>query len=156
MNTKLTFITTAVTAALLLTGCGKGGDGGASGGGGSSGSKKTVANIGSDTMVNLAAAWAEAYGSVDKNTLIEVNGGGSGVGIKGLINGTADLANSSRHISDKEKVELKEKRNVDSKEFIVGFDALSIYVHKDNPINEISMEQLAEIYRADGKISKWT
>ena len=154
MKTKLTFITTvAVAATLVLSGCGKGGDGA---NGGSGGTKKTVANIGSDTMVNLAAAWAEAYGAVDKNTLIEVNGGGSGVGVKGLINGTADLANSSRHMSDKEKEELKAKRNVDAKEFIVGFDALSIYVHKDNPLNEISIDQLAEIYSANGKITKWS
>src|SRR5687767_6127630 len=154
MKTKLTFITTVAAAAtLILSGCGKSGDGA---GGGSSGEKKTVANIGSDTMVNLAAAWAEAYGDVDKNTLIEVGGGGSGVGIKGLINGTAELANSSRHIEDKEKAELKEKRNLDAKEYTVGFDALSVYVHKDNPINEISIEQLGDIYRADGKITKWS
>jgi phosphate transport system substrate-binding protein len=149
---KKSFITAvAAAAAIVLSGCGKGGDGGSSGG-----EKKTVANIGSDTMVNLAAQWAEAYGEVDKNTLIEVNGGGSGVGIKGLINGTAELANSSRHIEEKEKTELKEKRSADPVEFVVGFDALAIYVHKDNPINEITMEQLAEIYRADGKVTKWS
>ena len=107
-------------------------------------------------MVNLAAAWAEAYGAVDKTVVIEVNGGGSGVGIKGLINGTTELANSSRHIEDKEKAELKEKRQLDSKEFLVAFDALSIYVHKDNPMTEITMEQLAELYRSDGKITKWS
>lgn len=145
-----------LAAGLILTGCGKSDSGTGGAGGSSSGPKKTVANIGSDTMVNLAAAWAEAYGAVDKSTVIEVNGGGSGVGIKGLINGTAELANSSRHIEDKEKVELKEKRQLDSKEFVVGFDALSIYVHKDNPLNEISMEQLAELYRSDGKITKWS
>src|SRR5688572_622540 len=141
-----------LAAGLFLSGCGKSG----SSDGSSGGKKTTVANIGSDTMVNLAAAWAEAYSAVDKNTVIEVNGGGSGVGIKGLINGTAELANSSRHIEDKEKVELKEKRQLDAKEFVVGFDALSIYVHKDNPLNEITMEQLADIYRADGKITKWS
>jgi len=141
-----------LAAGLFLSGCGKSG----SSDGSSGGKKTTVANIGSDTMVNLAAAWAEAYSAVDKNTVIEVNGGGSGVGIKGLINGTAELANSSRHIEDKEKAELKEKRQLDAKEFVVGFDALSIYVHKDNPLNEITMEQLAEIYRADGKITKWS
>lgn len=140
---------------LILTGCGKKAD---SAGGGTppSGPKKTVANIGSDTMVNLAAAWAEAYGAIDKSTVIEVNGGGSGVGIKGLLNGTAEIANSSRHMEDKEKAELKEKRQLDAKEFVVGFDALSIYVHKDNPLNEITMEQLGDIYRSDGKITKWS
>lgn len=140
----------ALAAALVLTGCGK------SGTSEGSGKKTTVANIGSDTMVNLAAAWAEAYGAIDKSVLIEVNGGGSGVGIKGLINGTCDLANSSRHIEDKEKTELKEKRQLDSKEFTVAFDALSIYVHKDNPLNEITVEQLADLYRSDGKITKWS
>jgi len=140
----------ALAAALVLTGCGK------SGTSEGSGKKTTVANIGSDTMVNLAAAWAEAYGAIDKSVLNEVNGGGSGVGIKGLINGTCDLANSSRHIEDKEKTELKEKRQLDSKEFTVAFDALSIYVHKDNPLNEITVEQLADLYRSDGKITKWS
>lgn len=139
---------TTLAAALLLAGCGKSG--------GDSGKKTTIANIGSDTMVNLAAAWAEAYAAVDKTVLIEVNGGGSGVGIKGLINGTTELANSSRHIEDKEKEELKTKRQLDSKEFLIAFDALSIYVHKDNPLNEITVEQLADIYRSDGKITKWS
>jgi len=143
-----------VATSLFLGGCGKSDSSG--GGDGAAAKRHTVANIGSDTMVNLAAAWAEAYGAVDKSTIIEVNGGGSGVGIKGLINGTCELANSSRHIEDKEKVELKEKRQLDSQEFVVGFDALSIYVHKDNPLNEITMEQLADIYRSDGKITKWS
>jgi phosphate transport system substrate-binding protein len=150
MKNKLITSTLAIAAAAALVGCGK------SGGDAATGKKTTVANIGSDTMVNLAAAWAEAYSAVDKSTVIEVNGGGSGVGIKGLINGTAELANSSRHIEDKEKVELKEKRQLDAKEFIVGFDALAVYVHKDNPINEITMEQLSDIYRSDGKITKWS
>lgn len=147
----------AAAATFALTGCGKGGDNSSAGGDTSGGGKKTtIANIGSDTMVNLAAAWAEAYAAVDKTVAIEVNGGGSGVGIKGLLNGTAELANSSRHMEDKEKAELKEKRQLDAKEFVVGFDALSIYVHKDNPINEITMEQLGDIYRSDGKITKWS
>ena len=160
MNTKLNrgalCAVTTLAAALLLAGCGKSGSDATSGGGAPSGKKTTIANIGSDTMVNLAAAWAEAYGAVDKTVVIEVNGGGSGVGIKGLLNGTAELANSSRHIEDKEVAELKEKRQLDSKEFFVGFDALSIYVHKDNPINEITMEQLNQIYGATGTVTKWS
>lgn len=142
-----------LAVSLLLIGCGQSGTDAS---GGASGKKTPIANIGSDTMVNLAAAWAEAYAAVDKTVLIEVNGGGSGVGIKGLINGTTELANSSRHIEPKEKEELKAKRNLDAKEFLIAYDALSIYVHKDNPLNEITVEQLAEIYRADGKISKWS
>lgn len=121
-----------------------------------SGPKKTIANIGSDTMVNLAAAWAEAYGQIDKSVSVEVNGGGSGQGMAALINGTCDVANSSRHIEEKETAELKAKANKEAKEFLVGYDALSIYVHKDNPLNEISMEQLGDIYREGGKITKWS
>ena len=160
MNTKLNrgalCAVTTLAAALLLAGCSKSGSDATSGGSAPSGKKTTIANIGSDTMVNLAAAWAEAYGAVDKTVVIEVNGGGSGVGIKGLLNGTAELANSSRHIEDKEVAELKEKRQVDSKEFLVAFDALSIYVHKNNPMTEITMEQLADIYGAEGKTTKWS
>jgi phosphate transport system substrate-binding protein len=152
-NTSLIKNTLALglVAGIALTGCNKP----ATQGGDAPVKKKTVSNIGSDTMVNLAAAWAEAYGAVDKTVLIEVNGGGSGVGVKGLINGTAELANSSRHMEDKEKAELKAKRQLDAQEFIVGFDALSIYVHKDNPMTEITMEELGELYRSDGKITRW-
>jgi phosphate transport system substrate-binding protein len=139
-----------LSAGLFFLGCSKSGPDSSAGG-----AKATIANIGSDTMVNLAAAWAEAYAAVDKTALIEVNGGGSGVGVKGLINGTCELANSSRHMEAKEKEELKAKRGLEAKEFTIAFDALSIYVHKDNPMNEISVEQLAEIYRADGKITQW-
>jgi len=148
-------VATALIATLAAVGCGKS-DSTSTSGGSSAGPKTTIANIGSDTMVNLAAAWAEAYGAVDKSVLIEVNGGGSGVGLKGLINGTCELANSSRHIEEKETAEIKAKRNTEAKQFTVAFDALSIYVHKDNPITEISLEQLAEIYRSYGKTTKWS
>lgn len=145
------FILTALIAAtsLGITGCGKkGGD-----------SKKagtTIANVGSDTMLQLGMAWSEAYKKKVPDVNVEVNGGGSGVGIAGLINGSVDLANSSKAIEDKEKEDLKTKQSKEAKEFMVGFDALSIYVHKDNPLNEISIEELAEIYKEGGKIRKWS
>lgn len=145
------FILTALIAAtsLGITGCGKkGGD-----------SKKagtTIANVGSDTMLQLGMAWSEAYKKKVPDVNVEVNGGGSGVGIAGLINGSVDLANSSKAIEDKEKEDLKTKQSKEAKEFMVGYDALSIYVHKDNPLNEISIEELAEIYKEGGKIRKWS
>lgn len=118
--------------------------------------KKTVQNLGSDTMVNLAQAWAEEYGKVDKSISIEVSGGGTGTGIAGLINGTIDLANCSRKLEPEEVEKAKKNTGKDPEEFMVGYDALSVYVHKSSPLTEISLEQLAEIYGENPKITKWS
>ena len=141
----------AFTLSLALSACNKSGDSTQE-----TQKKTTITNIGSDTMVNLAIAWAEAYGKVDSTVSVEVNGGGSGQGVAALIQGTCDIANCSRTFEEKEIAELKQKRNADAKEHMVGYDALSIFVHKDNPINEISLQQLGDIYRADGKLTKWS
>ncbi len=117
--------------------------------------KQSIQNIGSDTMVNLAQAWAEEYAKVDPATSVEVSGGGSGVGMAALLNGTADIANSSRHI-EAEETEKAKKSGHDPKEFMIGYDGLAIYVHKDNPITEISMEDLGEIFREGGKFGTWS
>jgi len=144
-------LTAACLAALLFApGCGQ--SGGASG----AGERQTIANVGSDTMLQLAMAWSETYKKTEPSVNVEVNGGGSGVGIAGLINGSVDLANSSRALEEKEVADLRAKQNKEPKEFMVGYDALSVYVHKDNPLDEISMEQLAEIYKKDGKIRDWS
>lgn len=148
MNRIITLSFAALAAtSLMLTGCGKKSDGGSS---------TKIANVGSDTMLQLGMAWSEAYKAKVPGVNVEVNGGGSGVGIAGLINGSVDLANSSKAIEDKEKEDLKAKQGKEAKEFMVGYDALSIYVHKDNPLNEISIEELAEIYKEGGKIRKWS
>ena len=115
---------------------------------------KAIQNTGSDTMVNLAQAWAEAYGTVDPGVSVEVSGGGSGVGIAALLNGTADIANSSRTMDSLEMAKAKGAA-LDPKEFLVAFDGLAIYVHKDNPLEQISIEELGEIYREGGKIDSW-
>jgi len=118
--------------------------------------KETIQNIGSDTMVNLAQAWAEEYAKVAPNVSVEVSGGGSGVGVAALINGTADVANCSRKLEDKELADAKAKHGgVEPKEFLVGYDGLAIYVHTDNPLEEIAMEELAEIYKEGGKLETW-
>lgn len=111
---------------------------------------------GSDTMVNLAQAWAEAYRKVDPSVSVEVGGGGSGVGIAALINGTVDLANSSRDMKPDERTKARNQHGKEVSELIVGYDALAIYVHKSNPLAEISIEQLASIYSEDGKLLKWS
>ena len=135
---------------VLVAGCG------GSGGTGGGSSAQTIANVGSDTMLQLAMAWSEAYKALEPGVSIEVSGGGSGVGIAGLINESVDLANSSRAFEEKEAAELRAKLGKEPMGVTVGYDALSIYVHKDNPLDEITMEQLAEIYSRDGKIRKWS
>lgn len=119
------------------------------------GDRTVIQNKGSDTLVNVAQAWAEAYKEVDSSTAIAVTGGGSGTGISALINGTVDLANSSRKIEPKE-TEAAGKNNVTPVEFTVGHDALAIFVHRDNPLKEVTREQLIEIYGEGGKAEKWS
>jgi phosphate transport system substrate-binding protein len=139
-----------LAAALVAPGCGKKAEEGAKPAGG----KETLQDIGSDTMVNLAQAWAEAYAAVDPAVSVEVSGGGSGVGIAALLNGTANIANASRTMDSLEIAKAK-AAGMDPKEFLVGYDGLAIYVHKDNPLNEISIEELGEIYREGGNIDHW-
>ncbi|MBM4155533.1 MAG: phosphate ABC transporter substrate-binding protein [Lentisphaerae bacterium] len=137
--------------AVLVAGCG-GGGGTASG----PGARTTIANIGSDTMLNLAAAWAEAYDRVDPSVSVEVSGGGSGQGAAALINGSCDVANCSRKLEEREAGEIRSRRSREPKEHIVGYDALSIFVHRSNPLEEISVEDLGEMYRDGGTITRWS
>jgi phosphate transport system substrate-binding protein len=135
-------------ANLWLAGCGRNSDGGAP--------KTAVQNIGSDTMVNLAQAWAEAYAPVDAAVSVEVSGGGSGIGVAALINGTCDIANCSRKLEPEEVEKCNARHGHDPKEYLVGYDALALYVHPSNPLNEISLEEISEIYREGGKVDKWS
>lgn len=127
----------------------------AAGCGGSGSGRTVIQNKGSDTLVNVAQAWAEAYGTVDPNVAVAVTGGGSGTGIAAIINGTVDIASSSRAISDEER-ELAAARGQEPVEFVVGYDALAVFVHLDNPIESISIEQLAGIYGEGGTLVSWT
>ena len=99
--------------------------------------KQTIKNIGSDTMVNLAQAWAEAYAKVEPSVSVEVSGGGSGIGVAALLNGTCDIANSSRKLEPEEVEKCKAKHGHEPKECLVGYDALSIYVHPSNPTAQL-------------------
>jgi phosphate transport system substrate-binding protein len=151
---------TAVTG-LLWAGCNKsapegGGAGTTSPGAPAASSAATIQVKGSDTMVNLAQAWAEEYKKVEPTVNVEVSGGGSGVGIAALTKGTIDIADASRNMKPSEIDEAKKNTGKEPKEFIVGFDALAIYVHKDNPLNEITVDQIAEIYKEGGAITKWS
>lgn len=111
----------------------------------------TIQNKGSDTMVNLALAWAEKYQSLHPEVNVSVTGGGSGTGIAALANNTVDIANASRAI----KPEEVEAMPADQKpvEFIVARDAIAVIVNPSNPVNELTLQQISDIY--SGKIDNW-
>jgi phosphate transport system substrate-binding protein len=117
--------------------------------------ENAVKITGSDTMVNLAQAWAEAFRQNHPDISPQIKGGGSGMGIAALCSGKIQIATASRPMKPKE-IELAAKNTgKQPKEFIVGSDALAVYVHKDNPIETISIEDLAEIYGEGGKLTHW-
>ena len=114
-----------------------------------------IQNIGSDTMVNLAQAWAEEYATVEPAVSVEVSGGGTGTGVAALINGTADIANCSRQMEPGEISKVSAADGQKPKENIVGYDALAIFAHKGNPLEEITIERLAAIYSEKGQVRSW-
>ncbi len=117
-------------------------------------SRALLQNKGSDTLVNVAQAWAEAYGSVNANVAVAVTGGGSGTGISALINGTVDIANASREMRESE-IEASQARGIDPVQHIVGYDALAVFLHSDNPIDAFTFGQLAAIYGEGGAFESW-
>jgi phosphate transport system substrate-binding protein len=116
------------------------------------GSQRTIQNKGSDTLVNLALAWAEAYQDVAPTVLIAVTGGGSGTGIAALINGTVDIANASRQMSA-EEIATARSRGIDPVELPVAVDALAVIVNPANPVTNLTIDQLADIFT--GRITNW-
>lgn len=135
--------------ALGLGGCGKKDGGGDS-------EKSVISTSGSDTMVNLAQMWAEEYQKVRPDVSVEVAGGGSGVGIRDMMQGIVDIANASREMKDSERQQTEKNTGKAPVEWVVGYDALAIYVHKNNPIEELTLEQLAQIYGEGGTVTKWS
>ena len=119
-------------------------------------SQVIIKNKGSDTMVNLAQAWAEMYTEVTTKASVEVSGGGSGTGVASLINGTVNIANCSRQIRPSELELATQNTGKAPQEFIVGYDALAVYVHHDTPIDKIAITELAEIYGESGTITLWS
>lgn len=111
-----------------------------------------IQNTGSDTLVNLALAWAERYMPEHPGVRISVTGGGSGTGIAALINGTTDIANASRALK-KEEFDAARKNGITPVEFAVARDAIAIVVNPANPVNGLTLPQLSDIYQ--GKITNW-
>jgi phosphate transport system substrate-binding protein len=146
----------AVVFALVMTGCVRGGSGGSgTAGGGSAGDSAGSGSIrvaGSDTMVNMAQAWAEGYMATDPNVQITVKGGGSGTGITALIEGAVDFADASREMKPEEKDKLKAKGGT-AVETKVARDGIAVIVNPANKVTGLTLDQLGRIYR--GEITNW-
>lgn len=144
-NAKLWLL--ALTAvASLLTGCAH-----PNAGAGAAGSGPSLQIKGSDTMVNLGQAWAEAFGA-RTGVQVMITGGGSGTGIAALLSGTCDIAESSRKMEDKELAEAR-KKGITPHEFMVALDGLAVVVNPQNPVDKLTLDQLADIFT--GRITNW-
>jgi phosphate transport system substrate-binding protein len=114
--------------------------------------RRAIQNKGSDTIVNIALAWAEEYRNIDPSVSIAVTGGGSGFGIASLINGTVDIANASRPMKQGE-IEDARANNIEPVEHVIAIDALAIIVNLDNPVSELTIQEISDIYT--GRITNW-
>ncbi len=121
--------------------------------GGAAEKSAAIINKGSDTMVNLALAWAEKYQSLHPEQPISVTGGGSGTGITALANGAVDIANASRAIKP-EEIQAMRANGIDPVEFVVARDAIAIIIHPDNPVERLTLQQISAIY--SGQINNWS
>jgi phosphate transport system substrate-binding protein len=117
------------------------------------GAATSIQDTGSDTLLNLALAWAERYMSENPQVRISVTGGGSGTGIAALINGTVQIANASREMSSEEIAEAK-KNGVSPVKFIVALDGIAVVANKTNPVQGLTLQQLSDMYT--GKLTRWT
>lgn len=111
-----------------------------------------IKNEGSDTLVNLALAWAEQYQKDHPDIQISVTGGGSGTGITALINGTIDIANASRTMNDDE-VSTAIRAGFNPIQFVVSRDAIAVIVNPNNPVSCLTLKQISDIYK--GFITNW-
>lgn len=117
-------------------------------------SNKPLTIKGSDTMVILGQRLAEEYMKKDASAVVQVNGGGSGTGIAALINGTADLAQSSRSMKDDEKEKVAQTRGAAVVEHPVAIDALGVFVNEGNPVKQLTISQIKDIFQ--GKTTNWS
>lgn len=111
-----------------------------------------IENKGSDTLVNLALAWAEAYMAEQPAARISVTGGGTGTGIAAMINGTVDIANASREMKQ-EEIDAAQANGIEPVEYVVARDAIAVVVHPSNPVTGLRLQQISDIYT--GQITNW-
>jgi phosphate transport system substrate-binding protein len=116
-------------------------------------SQEKITVKGSDTMVILAQKWAELYMKNNPSSTIQVTGGGSGVGITALINGTTDICNSSRPMKQTEIEKLKARYNTLGVQIPCAKDGITIFLNEANKVEELSLKQLSDIY--SGKVRNW-
>ncbi len=114
---------------------------------------KKITVKGSDTIVILAQKWAEVYMKSHPETVIQVTGGGSGTGISALINGATDICNSSRPMKQSEMDKLKERYSSLGIEIPCAKDGITIFLNESNPVKELSLKQLSNIF--SGKTKNW-
>lgn len=133
-TTALAFLVLSIGAAFALAGRG-------------------VTVKGSDTMVILGQRWAEQYMNANRGQIIQVTGGGSGTGIAALINGTTDICQSSRPMKQDEKLKLRDRYQSMGVEIPVAKDGLSVYLHESNPVKDLTIDQLKQIYT--GAVTNW-
>lgn len=127
---------------IFFTGCKKRSD-----------AEKTVISIkGSDTMVNLSQKWAEIYMQQNPAVSIQVTGGGSGTGVAALLNETTDIANSSRELKESE-YKTAENKGITPETYEVALDGIAVIVHPSNPLNNLTIQQISDIFT--GKIKNW-
>jgi len=107
---------------------------------------------GSDTMVNLTRLWAESYIKLNPGVSVQINGGGSGIGIASLLNGTGSIATISRELKESE-IQNAKKLNINPKKYVVALDAIAIVVNNQNPLDKLTFNQLRDVF--SGKIKNW-
>jgi phosphate transport system substrate-binding protein len=143
----------AISLALLVAGCACQPPSSANGASNGDSAAQTIENKGSDTLVNLALKWAEVYMREYPDVRLSVTGGGSGTGIAAMINGTVDIANASRAMKQ-EEIEAAEANGITPVEFTVARDAIAVVVYEWNPVDQLTLQQISDIYT--GKITNWS
>jgi len=142
MKRTLTIIMTVLLFSVIgLIGCSKGRD-----------MEKKIVIKGSTTVLPITQKAVEAYSKINKNISISISGGGSGNGIKALLDGSTDIANSSREIKQQES-KLAEEKGITTREIVIGYDMIVPVVHPANPVKDLTTDQLKAIY--DGSITNW-
>lgn len=146
MRSMIRFATVVVAISMLVIGmgCGKKAD--------KAVEKASIDIKGSDTMVNLMSAMAEAYMKAHPDKQVAVTGGGSGTGIAALLNGTTDICASSRAMQQKE-IDLAKQKNIQPSEVVIGMDGLAVMVNKSNPADSLTLEQIKQIFQ--GTVKDW-